>query len=147
MRHKKNCRVFKGAVARCVECHKVFTTKDLVWNAIECWYNAAKVEFPDYFAEDVTFPLSNEQIHIIALRFCYDMDILHSENSAMKRIILAIANIRFNEHDWKHKESCFKKSLNAVTIFPNLRMKCLTWYLQKKRPNVIGALCTAAEKT
>ena len=118
MRHKKNCRVFKGAVARCVECHKVFTTKDLVWNAIECWYNAAKVEFPDYFAEDVTFPLSNEQIHIIALRFCYDMDILHSENSAMKRIILAIANIRFNEHDWKHKESCFKKSIECRYNFP-----------------------------
>ena len=62
------------------------------------------------------------------------MDILHTGNSAMKRIILAIANMRFNEHDWKHKESCFKKSVECRYNFP-------------KSPNETFELVLAEETT
>jgi hypothetical protein len=119
LRQKDFSKSGNGIVACCVACKKRFSTKDMVWNAIRCYYQAAKTEYPKYFEGlELEFPLSKERLDLFALRFPYDMVHLHNNNSALKRFIQCLAHLRFNEHDWKHRPGCFKKGCECRFDYP-----------------------------
>jgi len=119
LRQKDLVKYTNGLVAICPACHKRFTTKDLIWNAVKMWYSVAKEENPEYFKGfPLEFPLSEERINLLALRFPYDMVHLHTGNSALKKFVQAIAHLQFNEHDWKHRPDCFKKGCECRFDFP-----------------------------
>jgi len=69
MHHRKHGKQYKGMVSRCTSCNNLCTTKQMIWNAIMTWHDAAQKEYPDYFKSDISFPLTKEEIHVIALRF------------------------------------------------------------------------------
>jgi len=48
LRQKDFAKAGNGIVACCGACKKRFSTKDMVWNAIKCYYQAAKAEYPKY---------------------------------------------------------------------------------------------------
>ena len=58
MHHRKHGKQYKGMVSRCTSCNNLFTTKQMIWNAIMTWHDAAKKEYPDYFKSDISFPLN-----------------------------------------------------------------------------------------
>ena len=75
MRHERTCHVFKGFVGKCAVCGEKFTTSKLIWNAVKLWNDQCSVNIcQSYFESDVIFPLSKEQIDIVALRISYDME-------------------------------------------------------------------------
>jgi len=119
LRQKESVKFTNGYVAICPKCHKRFTTKDIVWSAVENWYTTAKTEYPEYFGDlTLTFPLSDDRISLLALRFPYDMVNLFSGDSSLKKFIRAICHLHFNEHDWKHRPGCFKKGCECRFDFP-----------------------------
>jgi hypothetical protein len=77
MRHERTCHVFKGFVGKCAVCGEKFTTSKLIWNAVKLWNGICSPNnCQSYFESDVIFPLSKEQIDIVALRISYDMEYL-----------------------------------------------------------------------
>jgi hypothetical protein len=75
MRHERTCHVFKGFVGKCAVCGERFTTSKLIWNTIKLWNDQCSVKScQPYFENDIIFPLSKEQVDILALRISYDME-------------------------------------------------------------------------
>jgi ArsR family metal-binding transcriptional regulator len=75
MRHERSCHVFKGFVGKCTVCGERFATSKLLWNTIKLWNDQCSVKScQPYFENDVIFPLSKEQVDIVALRISYDME-------------------------------------------------------------------------
>ena len=121
MRKKHSCMELCGTVGKCGVCQKSFSTTDLVWSAIQNWYPSSVRENQDYFPKDIQFPLTKEQLDLYALRFMYDAsDNIPPEQTSLIKILIAMSKLRFNEHDYRHRMSCFKKSCECRFLFPRL---------------------------
>jgi hypothetical protein len=73
MRHERTCHVFKGFIGKCEVCGERFTASKLIWNAVKLWNDQCCIQsHQSYFEKDVQFPLSKEQVDIVALRISYD---------------------------------------------------------------------------
>ncbi len=120
MRHERTCHVFKGFVGKCAVCGEKFTTSKLIWNAIKLWNDQCSVNIcQPYFESDVLFPLSKEQIDIVALRISYDMEYFSRHpNDTLKKMLFTIVLNRFNEHDYRHRKGCFKKTTDCRFHYP-----------------------------
>jgi hypothetical protein len=71
------------------------------------------------FKDDVTFPLSKEQIDKVALRISYDMEyISRHPNGTLKKMLYNIVLNHFNEHDSHHRKGCFKKTSECRFHYP-----------------------------
>jgi hypothetical protein len=113
MRHERSCHVFKCFVGKCTVCGERFTTTSkLLWNAIKLWNDQCSVKScQPYFENDVMFPLSKEQVDIVALRISYDMEYFSRHpNDTLKKMLFTIVLNCFNEHDYRHRKGCFKKT-------------------------------------
>ena len=140
MRHKKGSHILKGTIARCEGCKQQFTTSTLIGNAIDKWNNLVQDSNSYFSKKDVQFPLSKEKIDTIAIRFPYDMEsLLREPNSILEKILKTITLFRFNEHDYKHRKGCFKKSDECRFSYPrakkedfgmtiNFESEPTTWY-------------------
>jgi hypothetical protein len=120
MRHERTCHVFKGFVGKYAVCGEKFTTSKLIWNAIKLWNDQCSVNnCQSYFESDVIFLLSKEQIDIVALRISYVMEYFSKHpNDTLKKMIFTIVLNRFNEHDYRHRKGCFKKTTNCRFHYP-----------------------------
>jgi hypothetical protein len=120
LRHESSCHVFKGFVGKCAVCGERFTTSKLSWNAIKLWNDQCSVKSSQpYFENDVIFPLSKEQVDIVALRISYDMEYFSIHpNDTLKKMLFTIVLNHFNEHDYCHRKGCFKKTSDCRFHYP-----------------------------
>ena len=129
MRHKTQARKYNGIVTRCTKCNQVFTTRQMVWNAIKTWYRIAVKEFPNYFHSNISFPMTNEQIHIISLRFSYDMNRLYPGTLNLKKSLWPLPKFDLMNMTGNTNRAVSTKVMNVGITFLNLLVKCLTLYL------------------
>ncbi len=60
-----------------------------------------------------------EQIDIVALRISYDMEYFSRHpNDTLKKMLFTIVLNRFNEHDYRHRKGCFKKTTDCRFHYP-----------------------------
>jgi hypothetical protein len=65
------------------------------------------------------FLLSKEQIDIVALRISYDMEYFSRHpNDTLKKMLFTIVLNHFNEHDYRHRKGCFKKTTDCRFHYP-----------------------------
>jgi hypothetical protein len=111
---------FKGFVRKCADCGEKFTTSKLIWNTVKLWNDKCSANnCQSYFENNVIFPLSKEQIDIVTLRISYDMEYFSRHpNDTLKKILFTIVLNRFNEHDYRHRKGCFKKTTDCRFHYP-----------------------------
>ena len=120
MRHEDHCNDLKGITATCCNCTATFTTQDIVNNALNTWNTLSGQPG----RHDKSFPIGQAQMDIFAMRHMYDIHaskIQYCLNISRethpcclkhhKQARQCILNLRFNEHDWQHRPSCFKKGV------------------------------------
>ena len=106
-RNKKKKDDIQGKVIHCRQCGKVFSTQEIVNMALD--HHKKNVEFDNH-----SRIVSNNQyrIDIAAYRYTYDYQNDFADNSgfwANSDARLLVLRKRFDEHDHKHRKSCFKK--------------------------------------
>ena len=107
MRHKFKCIISKGVVATCKSCRKEFTTVDLVNNSLNSWRGFLN-KGTTYEDE---FPLPQHRSDIYAMLFTYNIasQTFYKSQSLGDKYQRAISTMKFNEHDFNHRGTCFKK--------------------------------------
>ena len=59
---------------------------------------------------------------------------------------MAVAKMRFNEHDWKHRESCFNKGMECQYSFSKSPKQKFDIVFGDDTEEQHGMLCTVKEK-
>jgi len=119
MRHiqllKKHC----GKVIRCNNCNKNWDTQDTVNSVLNELFELSKIEYPSFWPQHLNFPLSHEEMELLALRFQIDMIQIPHGKEHTRRLLQLIVLLFFNTHDWHHRKGCFKKSKECRFHIPH----------------------------
>jgi hypothetical protein len=120
MRHQRHCHMLKGVIAKCEGCNETFTSQKIIWNAVDNWVDKLHHQgvsiFPNF---KQGLPLSKYQMDRAALRFSYDMEYYtRYPCEEVQRILKIIVLTQFNEHDYRHRKGCFKKTDECRFTFP-----------------------------
>jgi hypothetical protein len=114
-RHKTKCMEVMGRVMTCKLC------KERNYSSVEV-VNTALSRIVDckYSQDDISIPLTRERIEIASYRYLMDErkgfdDSTFWTNDTVRKLIL---KLRFDEHDWKHRASCFKKGKECRANMP-----------------------------
>ena len=121
LRNKNHCHDLNGIIAECSICNKQFSSPDLINNAMQYLFNTNKktIMYGHGVQQKEPFPISREKLDIYAYRTVYDIrwnnnkDIKQNDN-----IRTCMLHYRFDEHDWRHRPSCFKKGCECRANFP-----------------------------
>ena len=73
MRHRELLKKHRGKMLTCNKCHEMWDSTDVINGAIEHMFELSKHEVPTFWPENVTFPLQQEMMELLALRFPFDM--------------------------------------------------------------------------
>jgi hypothetical protein len=120
MRHERLCHLLKGVVAKCDSCSQTFTNQELIWNAIGNWAKIINLhDYPIFSNFKSGCPLTKSCMEYVALRFSDDMEYyMRYPLQEMEKILKAIVLLQFNEHDYRHRKGCFKKSNECRFCYP-----------------------------
>ena len=118
MRHRELLKKHRGKMLTCNKCHEMWDSTDVINGAIEHMFELSKHEVPTFWPENVTFPLQQEMMELLALRFPFDMMDIPVEAVYLRRLLQLIVMYFFNTHDWKHRKSCFKKGVECRFHIP-----------------------------
>ena len=109
----------RGQVMHCPNCKVIVSTQDVVNLSLEHWLEDAQHKGTK-FTEGL--PLTPERLDIAALRHSYDtkdgcvkLDDHFWANKDVRDVLL---RFKFDEHDWKHRSSCFKKGCDCRFFLP-----------------------------
>ena len=129
MRHKDLCIIEKGTIA-IDDSKDEYSTVKIVNNSLKHWYKMSK-EKSTLCTND--FPMMKERQDIYCMRSIYDFDpkdckkifyneyVVHDEDDSFDQSVACrkrILNLRFNEHDFYHRPSCFKKGCECRANLP-----------------------------
>ena len=126
MRHKDLCLEENGIIASCNATGTELTTSGIVNNALQQWYKFSKDEM-NLLSH---FPMIKERQDIYCMRSIYDISSKSwCENSSDQNLGTldftkivgcrnTLLNLRFNEHDYFHRASCFKKGCECRFFLP-----------------------------
>ena len=118
-RHRTLCHDVKGRVMQCVSCGSEVSTTDIINLALESWRNKAT---QDGSLAGIKFPLSSERLDIAAYRHSYDMNggciTLDNAFWGNQDVRDTLLRLRFDEHEWNHRASCFKKGCDCRFFLP-----------------------------
>ena len=118
LRHKKRCMDDYGIVGKCKSCHQSFTTVKMVNNSLNIW----KQEIASEKNHTFQHPLSRERSDVYAMLFPYrkiSMSKQQSKSELLKERYYTTLNLlKFNEHDYCHRRSCFKNGLECRFKLP-----------------------------
>ena len=112
-RHNKLSSEIGGNVMECPHCNKQVSTIDIVNSALARWKEYA-IQGTTESRPDITLPISKHRLDMAAYTYSYNMDggcyPLNEDpfwsNENIRRLLLTL---RFDEHAFSHKRSCFKK--------------------------------------
>ena len=129
-RHHEHCAEIEGKVVQCSECLKIFSSKDIV-NASLCRWRGWSLESGELPVK----MLMSERLDLFCQRHPYDYvcgriqtrghdlgnisidDNLFWSDEAVREILL---HRRYDEHDFNHRPSCFKKGVECRAALPKL---------------------------
>jgi len=107
-RHKKLYNDVKGKILECKECKELVSTTDVINNALEQFRT-----FHKQTRADTMIPLSSERLDIAAYTYSYHMKggchPIKDEFWSDEKLRRLLVKLRFEEHSWYHRQSCFKK--------------------------------------
>ena len=117
IRQKTKCLEAKGVVAKCNVCKQSFTTVWMVNNSLNIW----KSKIPSEHIYNFNHPMSEERSDVYSMLFLYRNTVLSKkEADSLKEKYYKVLNmIKFNEHDYYHRRSCFKKGNECRFKTPN----------------------------
>ena len=106
MRHNRKSIENKGIITKCEICCATFSTNDLLNHSLKKWKSMTDGRIP----EDTTFPLSRSIKDVYAMRYPYEVATRDFSNpTTFDKMMDCIVKEKFNEHDFNHRPSCFKK--------------------------------------
>ena len=106
MRHNRKSIENKGIITKCEICCATFSTNDLLNHSLKKWKPMTDGRIP----EDTTFPLSRARKDVYAMRYPYEVATRDFSNTTtFDKMMDCIVKEKFNEHDFNHRPSCFKK--------------------------------------
>jgi len=120
MRHIQYRKLHQGKILHCSGCKRSWSTTEIINTVIEHLFHKSLHEYPGFWQEGLTFPLKDEQIELIALRYQYDIQGIPENASSLRQMLQLIVMIFFNTHDWKHRKSCFKKGNECRFHLPQM---------------------------
>jgi len=111
-RHKILLGEIKGKIAECKVCREKVSTTDIINNALARWKEHA-IKSTTKSRPDLTLPISPARLDMAAYTYSYHLDggchPLKDLFWGNKDIRTALLTLRFEEHSWGHRNSCFKK--------------------------------------
>ena len=120
-RHKGLSKDIKGHVIQCAACDTTVPTADIINFALGSWRELA---IKDGSNIDVTLPLHPARLDIVAYRHSYDMEGGCVEEQdpfwGDKNVRDVLLRQRFDEHEYFHRVSCFKKGLDCRFFLPQM---------------------------
>ena len=119
MRHIQLLKNHCGRIVTCDDCKRSWDTAEVVNSVIKELLFLSRVEYPTFWPEDITFPLSHEQVELLALRYQNDMIHIPAEKEHTRRLLELVVLLFFNTHDWHHRKGCFKKSKECRFHIPH----------------------------
>ena len=106
LRHKTKSYKNKGIIAKCDICCETFSTGDILNYSLNKWKSMTNGKIP----HNTSFPISDARKDVYAMRYPYEVTQRSSSNQIIfDKILDCIVKDRFNEHDFVHRGSCFKK--------------------------------------
>jgi hypothetical protein len=115
MRHQCLCNNLKGVVANCMNCAKQYTTKTLLEKYL--YVLDEKCSHQDRNWENIVFPIQQYKLELHAMCHPYVIQ-QYNLNSPQYLLLKALSNLHFNQHDYKHRTSCFKKGIECRFKLP-----------------------------
>ena len=107
-RHKNLCNDVRGKILECKECKELLTTTDIINNALQHFRVAHKQT-----RSETMIPLSPKRLDIAAYTYSYHMQggchPIKDEFWGDEKLRRLLLKLRFEEHSWSHRRSCFKK--------------------------------------
>jgi hypothetical protein len=131
-RHHEHCNEMEGKVVECSECLQTFSSEDIARAALERWKHwgseSTKSSFQD---QDI---LMKERLDVLSQRHPYDYacsrivkrsddDVLSLGGDSLfsdETVRNLLLHRRYDEHDWNHRPSCFKKGVECRAAIPKL---------------------------
>ena len=131
-RHKNLCHEIKGKLMECKDCGKQVSSIDVVNLALTRWKQIA-LKSSKHERHDTVLPMSPERLDMAAYTYSYNLDggcaieeDIFWGNKKLRDILL---RVRFDEHEWCHRASCFKKGCECRFIHPQLT--CLQTHIHQ----------------
>lgn len=115
MRHQNLCGEHRGVTSVCSHCAKSYSTTDILEKYI-CHLNEECSQSDEQW-KSIEFPITRRTLDIVAMRYPYDIQ-RYSRSSKQSQILSALTNWKFNEHDYNHRPSCFKKGVECRFKLP-----------------------------
>ena len=142
-RNKILCDDIQGRVARCKKCAMRISPQEIIDLAMKRWRDNAVRD--DSIVKNVPYPFTRERMDLWTYRYSYDMedgcikvqDPFFGNRAIRDSIMHSVVDV----HDWKHRQTCFKKGPDCRSYLPNIaldktQMYCpegegirvVTWY-------------------
>ena len=126
MRHLQLRKQHQGKILHCNGCQKLWNTTEVINSVIQHLFHKSVQEHPDFWPDTITFPLKEDEIELIALRYQYDVQDIPDNATHLRQLLQLIVMIFFNTHDWRHRKSCFKKGNECRFHLPQVPCSELT---------------------
>ena len=136
LRNRMLSKHLKGKVMRCKMCNQTFTPREVVNSTLEKLRDDLKEKHMETCERrrkgkdceicnsEISLPLSSERLAIVAMRHAYDSPLGCNNKEKHwfwgdENVRNVLLNVRFNEHDYGHRQSCFKKDCDCRFNLPD----------------------------
>ena len=90
MRHIQYRKLHQGKILHCSGCKRSWSTTEIINTVIEHLFHKSLHEYPGFWPEGLTFPLKDEQIELISLRYQYDIQGIPENASSLRQMLQLI---------------------------------------------------------
>lgn len=123
-RNKILCEDIKGRVARCKKCAMTISPQEIIDLAMKRWRDNAVRD--DSKVKNVPYPFTQERLDLWTYRYSYDMqdgcvkvqDPFFGDRAIRDSIMHSVVDM----HDWKHRQTCFKKGPDCRSYLPTIAL-------------------------
>jgi uncharacterized Rmd1/YagE family protein len=95
MRHLQLRKQHQGKILHCNGCQKLWNTTEVINKVIQHLFHKSVQEHPDFWPDTITFPLKEEEIELIALRYQYDLQDIPESATHLRQLLQLIVLIFF----------------------------------------------------
>jgi hypothetical protein len=127
-RHKDLSTTIEGKVIEIKPESQLIAPSTIVYHSLQRWRDSAFKDRCMQSRQDVFLPLSNARIDMAAYTYSYHMT--HETNFISdnfwgdKQVRDLLLRLCFDQHEYNHRHSCFKKSCECRFMFPFQTCSC-----------------------